>query len=94
MPLQHAQGYCPTCQRRVLIQRDTPNHLVHALLTLVTCVWGIIWLLLCLGAPPWLCSQCGTKIKVPASFASVVLLGLVILIVAGAVVIVAVQPTR
>ena len=94
MPLQHAQGFCPHCQRKVLIQRDAPNHLIHALVTLVTCVWGIVWLLVSMDSRPWLCSQCGTEVKVPLPWSSVALLVFVIAAVAATVVTVAMQPTR
>lgn len=64
MPLQHSQGYCPTCQRQVLIQRDAPNQLVHALVSLFLCgLWIPVWLLVSMDSKPWLCSQCGTPQK-------------------------------
>lgn len=95
MPIEHAQGFCPTCQRQVLIQRDTPNHLVHALVSLFLCgLWIPVWLLVSIGSRPWLCSQCGSKVKVPLPASSVALLVFVILAVAATAVTVAMQPTR
>lgn len=95
MPLQHAQGYCPHCQRPALIQRDAPNHLVHALVSLFLCgLWIPVWLLVFMNSSPWLCSQCGTEVKVPLPWSSVALLVIVIAAVAATVVTVAMQPTR
>lgn len=88
MPLQHSQGYCPTCQRPVLIQRDAPNHLVHALVSLFLCgLWLPVWLLVSMGSKPWLCSQCGTPQKPAgnstaalAAVAGILLLVLVVIV--------------
>ena len=59
MGITTAGGYCDTCQERSTLQAQTPNHVLHLLLTLVTGLWAIVWLAVSLQRPPYQCSRCG-----------------------------------
>ena len=62
MGVVKAQRYCPEDDRMVLAEKQTPNHLLHLLLTILTAgIWGIIWLLMSLNtaANPYQCPICG-----------------------------------
>ena len=60
MGISTEAGYCNACQIRTTLQAQTPNHILHLLLTLVTAgVWAIVWLLLALQRAPYRCSRCG-----------------------------------
>lgn len=64
MGYEEWQTYCPNCQRVTLGRKETPNHLLHFLITVLTCglwifAWGveIVW-----GwYRPYLCTICGAK---------------------------------
>ncbi len=61
MPIEHSQAHCATCQRMVLVQRATPNHLIHALVTLFSCgAWAVVWAIVALNKPAWRCGVCGS----------------------------------
>lgn len=60
--MSQASRYCAHCDRKVLAQRDGPNHGLHLVMTLCTCgMWLLVWLLMCVMPRPWRCSQCGSK---------------------------------
>lgn len=56
--------WCPLCKRDVLAVGESPNHVLHLLLTLVTCgLWGIVWGLVAAGAiGGYRCGKCGGKV--------------------------------
>jgi hypothetical protein len=57
------QTWCPNCQRPVLGRRDTPNHILHFLISFFTCgLWVVAWIILAVSATraPYRCSICGT----------------------------------
>lgn len=58
-----ASRYCDDCSKHVLAVRQTPNHILHLLLTLVTCgLWGIIWIGVSIGADKtYRCPNCGAS---------------------------------
>jgi hypothetical protein len=63
MSIQHAQGYCDTCKKTVLGQRDGPNHVLHAILMIFTCcLWAIPWLFMSTGTKEYACPTCGSTI--------------------------------
>ncbi|KQV83655.1 hypothetical protein ASC90_20440 [Rhizobium sp. Root1220] len=46
----------------VLAERQTPNHVLHLLLTIVTGgAWIIVWIILTLSVGPYRCPNCGAK---------------------------------
>ncbi len=62
MGTEEWQTFCPTCKENVLGRRETPNHLLHFLITVLTCglwvfVWGFIGLTA--GSRPFRCTVCG-----------------------------------
>jgi hypothetical protein len=62
MGIVQAQRYCPTCNRLVLANKRTPNHILHLLLTvLLLGAWAIVWLIVALTSnKPYLCTTCGS----------------------------------
>lgn len=58
---KQASRYCPHCQSRVLAVGTTPNHMLHLVLTLLTCgLWGVVWLLVVVGKiGGYRCVKCG-----------------------------------
>ncbi len=55
--------YCSHCQKNVMALGKTPNHLLHFFLSLFTCVWVIVWILIATGSiGGYRCSQCGTRV--------------------------------
>lgn len=63
MAQKHAQRYCPVCDRRTLAVARTPNHILHIVLTFVTCsLWLFVWLAVCLLGDPYRCTKCGERV--------------------------------
>jgi hypothetical protein len=63
--LEENWGFCPSCQRGVVIRRKGPNHLVHLILSLLTSgLWVIIWLAVSVKPGGWKCAECATPAKV------------------------------
>lgn len=55
--------YCPECDRRVRVVADTPNHILHLLLTVFTVgAWLLVWIIFCLFSGTYRCSRCGTAV--------------------------------
>ena len=82
MPLDHQQIYCPTCRRNQMFERPAPNHIVHLILSIVTCgIWLIVWLAACAGVGAWMCPGCGSQTKPnnTAVYVLVFLLGLLVI---------------
>lgn len=43
--ISQRQRYCPTCQQPRLFAKAGVNHILHLLLTVVTCsAWLLVWL--------------------------------------------------
>jgi hypothetical protein len=61
MPQEQTQHYCPNCGGLALSARSTPNHLVHALVTIFLFgLWLPIWVLACVCKKPFRCQRCGS----------------------------------
>ena len=55
--------YCKNCDTNVLAIRQSPNHILHLLLSIVTCGWWlIVWFLVSIKMGGWQCSRCGSKV--------------------------------
>ena len=57
-----ASDFCDHCGRQVLVRKETPNHVLHLLLSLFCCGgWWIVWLILILASMSndWYCTRCG-----------------------------------
>ena len=61
--MDKSSAYSPNCDEQVLMVRKTPNHILHFLITIVTCgVWLIVWISIASEKKPWRCSRCGEKL--------------------------------
>ena len=64
MNVEEASGYCKACNRQRMIRRKGTNHILHLLLTIITCgFWFIIWILSAIKFGGWRCTQCGRKVR-------------------------------
>jgi len=63
MGIAHTEKYCKRCEKHVLAQKKTANHILHLLLSIFTAgLWIIMWILVGIRIGGWRCSQCGLKI--------------------------------
>lgn len=70
-----AERYCSRCRRNVLAERRSPNHVLHAILTLLFCgLWLPIWILAALNQP-YHCPRCG---RVAKTLLDKILLGILV----------------
>lgn len=61
-----SQGYCPTCEKKVLALKTPTNHILHFILSFLSLgLWTPIWILAALGGSlsPWRCHDCGSEVK-------------------------------
>jgi hypothetical protein len=68
MAYRETTGYCSYCQRQVLIRRRSPNHILHLLLSVFTCVWLPVWILLAVRIGGWRCAYCGQSVGMSGGF--------------------------
>jgi hypothetical protein len=63
MGVSKKRMYCPEERSMVLAERQTPNHVLHLLLSVVTAgFWLPVWLLAAIwAAGPYRCPRCGEK---------------------------------
>lgn len=62
MGIKKAQRYCADEQKLVLAEQQTPNHLLHLALSVLTFgIWVPVWLILCIFEKPFRCPSCGGK---------------------------------
>ena len=55
--------FCKRCGRQVMISRPGTNHILHLLLTILTCgFWLVIWILCSIKIGGWRCTQCGGRV--------------------------------
>lgn len=55
-----------------LHQRPSPNHILHAICTVVLPLWCIVWILSC-PRGPWRCQACGSGTGKDRSISSVII---------------------
>jgi rubrerythrin len=59
---KHNKYFCNSCNKNTLFVQDTPNHILHLILTIFTVgLWLIIWFFVAVGEKNWHCSVCGSK---------------------------------
>jgi hypothetical protein len=65
MPFRESSGFCPACQRQVLVRKETPSNTFHLLMCVFTCgLWVFVWI----GASllnlfvKYRCTNCGTQL--------------------------------
>lgn len=64
MPTKQTMDYCEKCGKQTLHIQQTPNHILHLLLTLFTiCLWAIVWILIAVSTGRAQCTECGTEQK-------------------------------
>lgn len=64
MAFQEATGWCEKCHRQVMLRRPGANHVLHLILTLVTCgIWSIVWILSSVRIGGWRCTICGMRAR-------------------------------
>lgn len=61
MGIKTAGKYCNHCQKNVMAQKNTPNHLLHFFLAIFTLgLWIPIWILISVfNVGGYRCTQCG-----------------------------------
>ncbi len=65
MGQSNVQRGCPHCRVLVLAVKSTPNHAVHAVVSLFTCgLWLVVWAILGIisASSSYRCSHCGTNL--------------------------------
>lgn len=63
MGTQFSSAYCSHCDDQVKIERQTPNHILHLILSIVTGgLWVIAWVIIASDKKPWRCSRCGKSL--------------------------------
>ena len=61
--VESTSKFCKNCNEQVLATREKPNHILHLLLSVVTCGWWlIIWFLISIRVGGYKCSRCGSKV--------------------------------
>lgn len=59
MPTKQLMNYCSKCKKQTLHIKQTPNHILHLLLSLVTGFWVIVWILVAINTRDSNCTICG-----------------------------------
>lgn len=76
MGIQKKRMFCEEEVAMVLAERQTPNHILHLLLSVITAgFWIPIWILVALlGSGAYRCPRCGAKTLgyVPKKYKSVI----------------------
>lgn len=63
MGIEYSTGFCEQCDENVKMQRSTPNHIFHFVMSVLTCgLWLLVWLSVASEKTPWICSRCGAKL--------------------------------
>ena len=62
--MKYSSGYCLHCKKQVKIERQTPNHILHLLLSIITGgFWLIVWIILCCFSGQYRCPICGSIVE-------------------------------
>lgn len=76
MGLEYNNGFCSVCKETRKIERKTPNHILHFLITVVlgiftmgigALIWILIWIGVSIRFSGWRCSTCGST-SIQSSF--------------------------
>ncbi len=63
MAFKESQGYCKKCEENILIRAETPNHVLHLIITIFTLsLWVIVWIGLSIKPKEWRCTKCGNLV--------------------------------
>jgi len=70
MSIEYHTGYCKSCDADRKLERKTPNHILHFLITVVlgiftygigSAIWIGVWFLISTKFSGWTCHVCGSK---------------------------------
>ena len=90
MGMEYSSGFCKNCNADRKLERKTPNHILHFLITIVlglftmgigAVIWIVIWILLSVQIGGWRCSTCGSKSVNKSSMPSTMTILMMVLIV-------------
>lgn len=63
MSVEYSTGFCKNCGKKKKLVRKGTNHILHLILSIITCgFWIIIWILASIFKDHWRCDTCGRKI--------------------------------
>lgn len=61
MSFEEATGFCKTCNKQALVRREKANHILHFLITVLSCgLWVVVWVLVSIKIGGWRCATCGS----------------------------------
>src|SRR3954468_17311178 len=72
---KESSGFCPTCQRQVVVRKEQKNDVFWLLAVLFSCgLFVIFWIISSLNraSQPYHCSVCGTNLPVSLNAATTV----------------------
>lgn len=59
---ERKSGYCEHCNEQRVVFRHGTNHVLHLILSIITCgMWLIVWLGSAIKIGGWRCQMCGSK---------------------------------
>lgn len=62
--MKYSSGYCKHCRKQVKIEGQSPNHILHLLLSIITGgLWLIVWIILCCLSGKYRCPICGCIVE-------------------------------
>lgn len=61
MTRQIYSGYCHSCRRQRRLSAEKPNHILHFLITVFTCVWAPVWMMIAAKPARRRCDVCGSS---------------------------------
>lgn len=63
MGTEKSSAFCDNCGKQVSIERQTPNHILHLLLSVITCgLWLLVWMSQSAEKQAWRCAACGKEL--------------------------------
>lgn len=63
MGIVKARKYCPEQDKMVLAEKQTPNHILHVILSVITAgLWLVVWLIIGImsASGSYYCPECGS----------------------------------
>ena len=63
MGIENSQKFCDRCNDYVLATKKSTNHILHLLLSILTCgIWILVWIAVSMKVGGWRCSRCGSPV--------------------------------
>lgn len=61
--MKFGTGYCPRCEKQVMIEKESCNHLFHFIMAALTSgIWVIVWIIVA-NWGEWRCCKCGHPVE-------------------------------